>query len=151
MSKTNAIPGNPFTHADGATILAAVKAGKRNKDAYFAACDEVDRRVTNRVAASKAITRPIAEALTILDKRGIAHAGPVATEIDVLAHREKDVDVKAPKAPKAPKVDDEATIARKAALAAADKQAAKLAEINGGGFVKLRIQARKEALAALTA
>lgn len=146
MSKTNAIPGNPFTHADGATILAAVKVGKRNKDAYFAACDEVDRRVTNRVAASKAITRPIAEALTILDKRGIAHAGPVATEIDVLAHREKDV-----KAPKAPKVDDEATIARKAALAAADKQAAKLAEINGGGFVKLRIQARKEALAALTA
>lgn len=90
MTKTNAIPNNPFTHSDGATILAAVKAGKRNK-AFHAACDEIDRRVLNRMADARAFTKPIVEALAILDKRGIVHAGPMAADATVLTQREKDV------------------------------------------------------------
>lgn len=72
----------------GADLLHYVKLGKRGKH-FFAVCDEIDRRVINRVTAGKALTEPIVAALAILDKRGIVHTGPLAKDADVLTTSEK--------------------------------------------------------------
>lgn len=121
----------------GADLLHYVKLGKRGKH-FFAVCDEIDRRVINRVTAGKALTEPIVAALAILDKRGIVHTGPLAKDADVLTTSEK---IKSPSSTSgvpddyrysdgaaalttpAPKVVD-----RKALIAQANEVAAVLAE-----------------------
>lgn len=160
-TKSNAIPNNPFTNADGAAILAAIKTGKRSPYNYWAAIDEMDRRVTNRITAGKAITAPIVEAMAVLDKRGIAHAGPKATEVKVLTVSEKVGRTdEVPSNTGVPedyrysdhtvtltpvKAEDPIKVLRHKAAAEAKEAAALLTEQNGKGFVKNLIHATKEA------
>lgn len=128
-----AMPTNPFTGATGQAILDVIRVGKRNP-LFGAACDEVDRRVTNRLTRGVAFTAPIVECLAILDKRGIPHVGPKATEAPVLGQREKDTATKG-KSSKG-KVTSKARKASKAkAATATDAEKAK--------HVALRKQARE--------
>lgn len=147
--KTNEMNGN--------ALLAAVKVGKRNLPNYNAACDEIDRRVTNRNAKGMLPTPPVVEALAILAKRGIDHVASTVepTEAIVKAAKagvgepsrpapEADVtDGLAPKARKAKVLTPEQK-ARRKANDAAKAAAAILAEANGGeGFVRFLCRERK--------
>lgn len=81
----------------GADLLHYVNIGKRSKH-FDAVLDEIDRRVIRRLMKGKALTEPIVEALAILDRRGIIHAGPLAVDAKVLTESEKvtEADFEAP-------------------------------------------------------
>ena len=75
MTKTIPTPTMAdFASADGAHLLGIVKRGRTSKS-YFPACDEVDRRASKRARDGRPYTEPIAEALVILDRRGVPHGG----------------------------------------------------------------------------
>ena len=95
---------------------------------------EMTRRVANKRAPVRTLPAN-QEAFRATGPELIAAGGKV--DHDLLA------DMVAPTTLSAPTITAAERDARKRALAAADKRAAKLAALNGGGYVKFRIRERK--------